>query len=232
MSECEIMKVLPLILAAVSASMPVVFQKTGLSEKYGFKMKMLCAFSYIVTGAVSAFSVYRVTAYSLVILTALLLGALGDFFLEYKRKKFFSFGVLFFAFGHIAYSFCFLCIGAYKALPHILTVIFFTAVLTLSVVILALTKIKLEGKKKLLLIYVPILIFAFACAFFSGVYAVRAGNLSYGLCLISGGILFFLSDIMIGIGKGGIQRPEFLHNAVSYTYFAAQTLFALSIYFQ
>ena len=42
-------------------------------------------------------------------------------------------------------------------------------------------------------------------------------------------IIFFEDE---GFSGKNIKRPDFLHNAVSYTYFAAQALFALSIYFQ
>ena len=87
-------------------------------------------------------------------------------------------------------------------------------------------------KKNLLLIYAPVLIFSFACAVINGVIAMGEGDFAFGLCLIWGGSMFFASDIMIGVGKGGVKRPPFLHYAVSYTYFAAQALFALSILFQ
>ncbi len=226
------MKTLPLIFAVFSALMPVITQKTGLSGQYGFKMKMLCAFMYLATGIVSALSLYRVTAYSVMILTALLLGILGDFFLEYKSKKLFPLGAAFFGIGHIVYSCTFLFVGTYKALSHIEAVAVITLVLSALILLFAKVKLRLTGKKKLILAYAPVLIFAFASALVSGGIAMSAGNLSYGLCLIAAGVLFFLSDIMIGMGKGGFDRPAFLRNAVSYTYFAAQALFALSVNFQ
>ncbi|MBQ4573031.1 MAG: hypothetical protein IJA80_07120 [Clostridia bacterium] len=226
------MKTLPLIFAVISALMPVITQKTGLSEKYGFKMKMLCVFMYLITGVVSAVPVCRVTAYSLLILGALVFGMLGDFFLEYKAKKLFPLGTAFFALGHIVYSYTFLCIGDYKALSHIKAVIVITVAVTVIILIFAKTKLKLQGKKNMLLVYAPVLVFAFACALVKGIIAVNESNLSLGMCMIFGGTLFFVSDIMIGIGKGGIKRPKILNNAVSYTYFPAQTLFALSIFFQ
>ena len=217
------MKILPLILALISALMPVITQKTGLSEKYGFKMKMLCAFMYLATGIISAFSLFRVTKYSLMILGALTLGILGDFFLEFKKKKLFPLGAAFFALGHIVYGYTFLCVGDYQA--DIIYVAAITAVLTVLVMAFAKAKLKLKGKKNLILIYAPVLIFAFSCTLVSGITAVRVGNLSFGLCLIFGGMLFLVSDLMIGMGKGGINRPKILHNAVSYTYFTAQALF-------
>ena len=226
------MKTLPFIFAVVTVLLPVITQKTGLSEKHGFNMKMLCAFMYIVTGVISALSLYRVTAYSVMILTALLLGILGDFFLEYKSKKLFPLGAAFFGIGHIVYSCTFIFVGDYKALSHIEAVAVITLVLSAVILIFAKVKLSLTGKKKLILAYAPVLIFAFASALVSGMLAMSVANLSYGLCLTAAGVLFFLSDIMIGMGKGGFDRPAFLRNAVSYTYFAAQALFALSIIFQ
>lgn len=226
------MKTLPLFFAFITALLPVLTQKTGLSKRFGLVMKMLCAFMYLATGVLSAVSLYSLSAYSVMILIALVLGIFGDFFLEYKSKKLFALGAVFFGLGHIVYSFTFLFIGTYKAYSYIAFVAGITVMLTAVVILLAKLKLRLKGKKKLILAYAPVLIFAFACAVVKGVIAINAGNLSLGLCLISGGVLFLASDIMIGVGKGGIKRPKFLHNAVSYTYFAAQALFALSIYFQ
>ena len=226
------MKTLPLISAAITALLPFVSQKTGLSEKHGFKMKMLCAFMYLTTGGLSAFAVNTVTTYSLMILGALCSGALGDFFLEYKGKKLFPIGVVFFALGHIAYTSTFLFSGSYRAIDSIAEISVAAVLINAFIIIFAKAKLKLNGKKKLLLAYAPILVLGCVCAVASGFIALKQGNASFGLCLASGGVLFFASDLMIGVGKGGIKRPEFLHNAVSYTYFSAQALFALSILFQ
>lgn len=225
------MKTLILVFAVLSALMPVITQRTGLSERYGFKMKMLCALMYLITGALSAFFA-GASVYTLMILGALVSGALGDFFLSYRNEKYFFFGVVFFALGHIVYSLTFLFAGNYKALPYIGALAVSAVVITAAVIAFAGAKLVLKGRKNLLLIYVPVLVSSFVCAVAGGVIAVECGNMSYGLCVISGGTLFLVSDIMIGIGKGGIKRPAFMHNAVSYTYFTAQTLFALSIYFQ
>lgn len=226
------MNSLPFILAAITIVMPFVTRKTGLSKKHGFVFKMLCAFFYILTGVFSAFCIGNITSYSAMVLAGLASGILGDFFLEYKKKRFFPLGVVFFAVGHILYSVTFLLAGEYKASAYIWAVVAITLILTVAVLLFAGLKLTLKGKKQLLLAYAPVLIFAFACALVKGALAATEGNSLFALCLIAGGTLFFASDIMIGVDKGGIKRPEFLHNAVSYTYFAAQALFALSIYFQ
>ncbi|MBQ1994833.1 MAG: hypothetical protein II237_01425, partial [Clostridia bacterium] len=76
------MKILPFIFAVITIIMPVVSQRTGLSDKYGFRFKMLSALLYLATGILSAVCIGRITTYSLMILTALILGLAGDFFLE------------------------------------------------------------------------------------------------------------------------------------------------------
>ncbi len=225
------MKILPLIFAFISALAPYITQKTGLSKKYGFPLKMLCVLLYLITGVFSALLLYRVTAYSVMILGGLALGAFGDFFLEYKKKKFFPLGMVFFALGHIAYIITFLSIGEDKAVYYLLPVLGVTVIQYLPL-LLIIRKLKFKKFKEMILLYSAVLVFFFSCTLVMGTSCMKEGNLSFGLCIIIGGTLFFASDLMIGMGKGGIERPAFLHNAVSYTYFAAQTLLALSIYFQ
>lgn len=226
------MKMLSLIFAVITIITPVIIQKTGLSKKYGFPLKMLCAAFYLITGILSAIGFGAVTDYCLMLLGALILGSLGDFFLEYRKKRLFPVGVAFFALGHIAYSAAFLFMGENKAFSHVAAVLGLTLVITAAIVIFAKVRLKLCGKKNLLLAYAAILIFSFSCAVVRGMTEFMAGNKYFSLCLIAGGVLFFFSDIMIGVEKGGMKRPEILHYAVSYTYFSAQALFALSILFQ
>ena len=226
------MKTAALISAVITVLIPIISQKSGLSKKYGFPLKMLSACLYLVTGVLSAVSFGEITQYSVMILSGLIFGILGDFFLEYKSKKLFPLGAVFFALGHIVYSLTFLFIGECNAANHIWAVLGMTVVVTAMIFAFAKTRLRLRGKKKYIMIYAPVLIFSFACAVVKGAVALSTESFAFGLCLIWGGSMFFASDIMIGVGKGGVKRPPFLHYAVSYTYFAAQALFALSILFQ
>ena len=226
------MKILSLLSALITAVLPVITQKTGLSKKYGFKLKMLCAVLYLVTGIFAAVSFGTVTEYSVMIFGGLVFGILGDFFLDYKSKKLFPLGAVFFALGHIDYSITFLFIGEYNAVSYLWAVLGMTVAVTAVIFVFGKKKLHLKGKKKMIIFYAPILIFSFACAVVKGALALSVGSFAFGLCLIWGGSMFFASDIMIGVGKGGVKRPPFLHYAVSYTYFAAQALYALSILFQ
>ena len=226
------MKTSALIFSVITMTLPVISQKSGLSKKYGFPLKMLSAFLYLITGVLSAVSFGSVTEYSVMMLSGLVFGILGDFFLEYKSKKLFPLGAVFFALGHIVYSVTFLFIGNYNAASHIWAVLGMTVAVSAMIFAFAKAKLRLKGKKKMIMVYAPVLIFSFACAIVKGAVALSAGSFAFGLCLIWGGSMFFASDIMIGVGKGGVKRPKILHYAVSYTYFAAQALFALSILFQ
>ena len=226
------MKILTLTIAVIGILLPIISQKSGLSKKYGFKLKMLSAFMYLLTGTLAVLATGMMTDYSLFMLVALVLGILGDFFLEYKSKKFFPLGTVFFALGHLVYSYTFLFIGVCNAMAHIWAVLGMTLAVTIMIFAFVKTKLRLKGKKNMILIYAPVLIFSFACAVVKGAIALSEGSFAFGLCLIWGGSMFFASDFMIGVGKGGLKRPKMLHYAVSYTYFAAQTLFALSILYQ
>lgn len=226
------MKASAVIFSVITVLLPIISQKSGLSKKYGFPFKMLCAGLYLVTGIISTVSRGSVNEYSAMILSGLIFGILGDFFLDYKSKKLFPLGAVFFALGHIVYSVTFLFIGNHKAVSCICAVIGMSLAVTAIIFAFAEAKLHLKGKKKFIIIYAPVLIFSFACAVVKGALALSAGSYAFGLCLIWGGSMFFASDIMIGVGKGGVKRPKPLHYAVSYTYFTAQALFALSILFQ
>ena len=184
------MKTLPLFFSVISILMPVITQKTGLSKKYGFQMKMLCAFLYIITGIIAAVSFNIVTTYSLMILGALALGVLGDFFLSYKQDKNFPLGVVFFALGHIVYSFTFLCIGEIRVMDYIAPVLIVTVLMFIPIVCVIKLKLSLGKLKMPVLIYSVFLLFSFACGFTKGVLAFKSGNLCFALCMISGSLLF------------------------------------------
>ncbi len=226
------MKLLILLIALLSAAMPVITQKTGLSKKYPLSLKMLCAFLFLSVAVLSVFAAESVTAFSLCILAALVKGALGDFFLSYKKEKYFMLGLLFFALGHLIYSYTFLYQGIFSVGDCILPALTVTAMLTFVMFLFSKSKLRLGRKQLPFTLYSAILIFFFICSVTSGIRAIIGQNILFGLCLISGGTLFIFSDLLIGMRAGGIKRPKFLHYAVSYTYFSAQTLFALSILFQ
>ena len=226
------MKIILFLVCVLSAGMPVLVQRTGLSGKYGFKMKMLCAGMYLLTGALAAITFSAGSLYTFLILAALLCGVLGDFLLSYKNERYFLLGVIFFALGHVVYSIAFLAAGEHKAVAHIIPVAVFSVVMAFLLFLLAKAKLRLGKLQLPLLLYGTVLFFFFACAVTKGVMAISAGNLFFGLLLMAGAVLFIASDMMLGVQIGGVKLPKLLRHMVSYTYFPAQTLFALSIFFQ
>ena len=225
------MKILSVIFAVFSALMPMITQKSGRTYESALRIKMLCAFMYLSTG-VLATAAFRITDYSILILAALVFGVLGDFFLSYNKEKHFLAGVLFFAIGHIVYSCAFLFAGGIKAKDCIFLILISATVLYIPVFCIIKTKINLKKMELPFLIYSLILVFSFVCGIVRGVLLMKNGNYLQGICLIAGSILFITSDIVLGLGFGGIKLPHIFRHTVSYTYFPAQTLFAISICFQ
>ena len=226
------MKTLLLILFPLSVIMPVITQKAGLSKKRPLEMKMLCVALFLSVGFLSFFMRGDVHPYSIGILAALISGATGDFLLAYKKGKNFIIGALFFSVGHLIYSFTFLTLGTASVKAYIVPVAVISAVLTIMLLIFTKLKIKLQNNRLPFIAYGIILIVFFTCALVRGVAAIWDKNIFFGFCLILGGALFSFSDMLIGAKLGGMRRPKILHYAVSYTYFSAQTLLALSILLQ
>ena len=93
-------------------------------------------------------------------------------------------------------------------------------------------KIVFEGKNRLMYIYAAILISEFITGVIRGVTSIAAGNTIYGAFILAASALFITSDSFLALqlfGKPHIRRPEAV---VLFTYFPAQTLFALSLLYQ
>ncbi len=225
------MKILLLIFFLVAVFMPVAVHKTKLSVIDHFYTKMLCSSMFLLCGILSALAGGALTVYALCILFALLFGFLGDFLLSYKNEKYFLIGVLCFAIGHLIYAMTFLLQGDTRALSFIVPIMLVTAAVVLFLYFFTASKLDLKKLRFPLLGYSAILFMSFACAVVRGVYDALNGNVYFGVCLIIAAVLFFFSDILLGLGIGGIKIPKLLRHGVSYTYFPAQCIFALSIFF-
>lgn len=195
--------------------------------------KMTCSALFLLTGLLAAVAHAEVTDYSVYIIVALLFGLIGDFLLEYKQAKYFSYGVVAFAVGHLLYIYTFarlvLPVPKPKALP---VALFAAALLAIAAVMSKIDKVTFKGKDKFMLIYAAILISAFITGVIRGITSIQAGNTVYGAFIIAASALFITSDSFLALqifGKPHIRHPEAV---VLFTYFPAQTLFALSILYQ
>ena len=226
------MKILLFILVVLSFFMPVAVNKKLFPKLNGLQTKMLCAFMYILVGLGAIFSLTGDIKYSLFLFCALIFGFLGDFFLSWRNEKYFLFGVLFFGIGHIIYILTFILIGSGALKEKFFIPVIITAFLAVVLIlVIKLAKIKLKREQKPLLLYGLILCLSFASGAVRGVFALMSGDIFFGLCLLAGSTLFIISDVFLAVGMLGIRLPKIFNHAVSYTYFPAQTILALSIFF-
>lgn len=226
------MKILLFVLVILSLLMPVFVNKNFFPKLNGLQTKMLCAFMYILTGSAALFNSPCDKMYSFFLFGALVFGFLGDFFLSWRDEKYFPLGVLFFGIGHIIYSTVFILIGNSALRNYFFIPVIITAILVLLLLFgIKFAKLKLKKEQKPLLLYGLILFFAFASGVSRGVFALISGKIPFGICLIASSTLFIVSDMFLAVGMVGIKLPKIFNHAVSYTYFPAQTIFALSIFF-
>ena len=98
--------IIPIILCILTAVVTVLSQFLDVFKKKPLHSKMLCSSLFLLTG-ISAMIITH-TSYSLLITAALFFGLLGDFWLDYKKSRYFMAGVLFFSIGHMIYLYTFI----------------------------------------------------------------------------------------------------------------------------
>ncbi len=195
--------------------------------------KTACSALFLTTAVFASLSYGTFSLYSVLMVCALFFGLLGDFFLDYKNGKTFAFGVVFFTVCHLIYigNFVFNRTPPFNEYIKYFAAIFL-GLCVVSVIHIALNKIKFIGKNKFLIPYCITLMISFTVAVTRGIAEYLAGNKACGICLITAGALFVASDGCLAalmFGKPLLKHTELL---VAFTYFPAQALFALSINFQ
>ncbi len=225
------------VFAALAILGDFVFKRLpGLKNK-PMTCKMMCSGSFVLTGICAA-AATGFTPYGAFLLGGLMLGAVGDFFLDYKERKYFNTGTLFFGMGHILYIISFLFHSGTDILvmPYLRqAALVFAGVAVMSIIVVPLNKISFRGKNKPVAVYSLVLIVSFLAAFTRGMVALTMGNTAYGICLVAASSLFMVSDACIAIHVLGKAPLEIFHRMtgalINPTYFPAQALFALSILF-
>ncbi len=230
----NILAVIMFVFAVFSATATTLSYVLPACRKNYLPVKMLCSALFLATGFFAAMAEGFSCEYSYLIVVALLFGLIGDFFITWRDGKAFLLGVLFFSINHLLYIYTF---GFDKCKPSIMPhwkymVAGFLVVSVAAVLHIKMDEIKFTGKNKLMNVYSVILMVSFVFAVTRGVVSFLAGNKAFGLMLMIGGALFMISDAFLGaqlFGKPKTKHPEAF---VLFTYFPAQTLFALSIFFQ
>ena len=218
--------------AAVMLIATLLYQLHPLFKKHSLKAKMLCSSLFVLTGVFAALAYGVKTDYSVLMLSALFLGLLGDFFLDWKKYNTFFVGVLFFSIGHLIYVYSFITMEPSLKPYTVHIVVIYILVILAGIAHIKMDKIKFPGKYKIMLVYSFILITSFVFATVRGIDSVSNGNKTFGILLLLSGALFMISDAFLAsqlFGKPKLKNTAFF---VAIFYFPAQTLFALSICYQ
>lgn len=221
------------VTAILTVAATLLYQLHPVFKRNSLKAKMLCSFLFVLTGFLASLAYGIKTDYSVLMSAALVLGLIGDFFLDWKKHDTFLVGTLFFSLGHLVYIYVFTRI----CLPP-LNNCALTAVLLYIVVIIAAIaqiktdKIKFKGKYKIMLLYSLVLISSFVFSTLRGIESVSDGKAAFGIMLMVSGAMFMVSDAFLASKLFGVSRAKNPDFFVAAAYFPAQTLFALSIYFQ
>lgn len=224
------------VFAALAFIGDFVFKRLPPLKDRMMTCKMMCSGSFVLTGLCAAIAT-GFEPYGAFVVGGLLLGAVGDFFLDYQGRKYFNTGAVFFGMGHILYIISFIshCEPDILVMPYLgQTAGIAVGIAVMSVVVLLLNKISFRGRAPVI-VYSLILIVSFLAAFTRGMVALTQGDTAYGICLVVASSLFMISDTCIAIHVLGKAPLEFFHRMtgalINPTYFPAQALFALSILF-
>jgi uncharacterized membrane protein YhhN len=198
-------------------------------------MKSICAAGFVLVSICAIFASGELTRYSFFILIGAVMGAEGDIFLGIStRGKWFIMGLLSFLSGHILYIIAFLNgSAAYgnKTLFNIYEVAAIAALLLLFTFIGVKVKAKAGKMLPAILLYAAAISAMLVKAVSLSVIVAGNNRIPASICLISGAALFVLSDSLLSLRlftKIRLKKMPWLCLA---SYFSAQVLIALSIYF-
>lgn len=220
-----------LILFAATVVITVLSRLLPFFKRKPLHSKMLCSLMFLLTGIVSAvFDGF--SQYALLMIAALFFGLLGDFWLDFKKSKYFLLGVLFFSFGHLIYLYTFIFATEPSLAPYTKQIILgFLALCVAAVIEVFADKIRFPKGRKIMIAYSFLLMFSFIFAVSRGMVAIIHGNTEFGACLVAAGGLFLLSDTFLAASLYGKPKLKCNDHLVAFTYFPAQALFGLSILF-
>lgn len=195
--------------------------------------KMVNSALFVATAVFAALAKDGSPRFDLLIITGLIFGLIGDFFLEWKQSKYFYAGVAAFTVNHGFYLYAFLTQFSTDLQPYFkYTLIGAAAVIVAGIIDMKFESIKFHGFENIMFAYSAVLIASFLTAATRGTVSISVdGNTALGLCLILGGSFFIVSDTFLAAqlyGKSHFKHPEAF---VLFFYFPAQTLFALSVYY-
>lgn len=216
---------------AATVVITVLSQLLPFFKKKPLHSKMLCSSMFLLTGIASAVC-DGFSQLSLLIIASLFFGLLGDFWLDFKKRRYFLLGVLFFSIGHLIYLYTFIFELKPSLVPYTKQIILgFLALCVAAVIEVFADKIRFPKGRRIMIAYSFLLMFSFIFAVSRGVVSIINGNTEFGACLVAAGGLFLLSDTFLAVSLYGKPKLKCNDALVAFTYFPAQALFGLSILF-
>lgn len=196
-------------------------------HKFGADMPRTVAIKAACTTIIAVTAVWGTAAapaewrtYVTFITVGLILGLIGDIVICQKGTGGFLSGMIYFALGHVCYIVGFLQISKYAkwSIP-----IF--AILYLSIVLIV-RKLDIHPGK----LTVPAAVYCAIIIFMVSLAATAAFSLSKGFIVLTGAILFAISDGILAYGTFGKKHTAKVDTFGLYCYFTGQSLFAVTIY--
>ncbi len=222
------MYVLIALLLLQSVTM-IIYSRT---KKHWLAAKMTCSAVFVATGVTSMILTRdNITLYSALIMAGLVFGAIGDYTLEVKVfGKDFIYGLISFLIGHVLYAAAFYTAFYPPLHEHIILLLIATVIITSAGVgAVFLFKIPVKRYKTALLLYSVTISAMIATSGVRSFMLISEGNITVGILLLVSSLLFAVSDTVLGLAIHGITY-KFSNNVILFTYYIAQTLFAVSIY--
>ena len=231
-----ILAIILMVLGACSLTFFLIEKVKAYSVKATI-IKSVTSLLFIVLATYSAFTSGH-HIFSMFAIPALVLGLLGDIWLDFKyvypkEDKLYTYaGFIVFALGHILYV-----TGMFlEFLPEGSNPLFIILPIIVGIAGGALT-VLMEKPLKLEYKDMKLIVFIYACFLFTNPAVAMSLLINHSfestslILLFIGGVFFAISDLILsGTYFGGKERPfDIISNAI--TYYAAQYLIAFSIFF-
>lgn len=224
---------IPIILIAVSTAIYIILYN-HVNEKKIIALKLITSFLFVLIGFLAFYKSksYNET-YPYLILSALGCGFIGDVILglrrvyQKSRKILFVLGMSMFLIGHMCNIFAFSLFSSYNFVYYLILSLFLTFI---AIVIIQLSHINGENTKPAMYLYMLVCAFVVSYTFFN---MIEHSNI-YFILIFIGAISFASSDFMLCFlyfKKMNQTSYKVLKKINIATYYIAQTIFALSIYF-
>jgi len=201
--------------------------------------KMICSTLFVLGAYLSMSVANNFGLFARIVFLGLVCGFVGDFFLGINgHKALFVIGVFFFLFNHLIYCYAFtkarnlLFPGSGTRLVYIIEVISVLVIIGALIIIFKLNGFSLRGPGGLLVIYGFVLSYMLVKATSLGyrlfVTGTADGEIGSGM-LVCGALLYFISDVSLGMILLGNIRKYPLKCFNNLTYIVAQMLIGLSL---